>query len=76
MKEIRWYSRKNWEILEEKIFIKALKSATDTAYKAVSKPKEGTILTVSRAISEFAVKYKKKDFEEFFPEFIQAGQEA
>ena len=62
--------------IDVKTFIKALKSATDTAYKAVAKPKEGTILTVAREISEFAVKCKKKDFEEFFAEFIEAGQVA
>lgn len=34
----------------------AFKSANDTAYKAVMKPTEGTILTVSRETAEFAVK--------------------
>jgi len=62
--------------IDVKTFIKALKAATDTAYKAVAKPKEGTILTVCRAISDYAVKSRKKDFEEFFPELIAAGQEA
>lgn len=64
----------NGNEIDVKTFIKALKCATDTAYKAVSKPKEGTILTVCREISEFAVKYKKKDLDVFFEEFIAAGQ--
>ena len=34
----------------------AFKSANDTAYKAVMKPTEGTILTVSRETAEYAVK--------------------
>jgi len=33
----------------------ALKSASDTAYKAVMKPTEGTMLTVARETAEFAV---------------------
>ena len=39
---------------------KALKSGSDTAYKAVIKPIEGTILTVVREASDFAVKNSKK----------------
>ena len=34
----------------------AFKNANDTAYKAVMKPTEGTILTVSRETAEYAVK--------------------
>ena len=37
----------------------AFKSANDTAYKAVMKPTEGTILTVSRETAEYAVKIAK-----------------
>ena len=37
-------------------FADALKSGADTAYKAVMKPKEGTILTVARVIADDAVK--------------------
>lgn len=36
-------------------FAQALKSGADTAYKAVMKPKEGTILTVARVIAEDAL---------------------
>ncbi len=38
-----------------KIWAQALKLASDSAYKAVMKPKEGTILTVIRVVSEKAV---------------------
>ncbi|MBC2575656.1 DAK2 domain-containing protein [Peptostreptococcus canis] len=41
-------------------FAKALKSGSDTAYKAVIKPIEGTILTVVRESGEFAIKNSKK----------------
>ncbi len=38
----------------------AFKSANDTAYKAVMKPTEGTILTVSRETAAFALKAAEK----------------
>lgn len=40
---------------------KALKGGSDTAYKAVIKPVEGTILTVIRETSEHAIKIAKKE---------------
>lgn len=61
-----------------KTFAKALKNATDVAYSAVSKPKEGTILTVCRMISEHvsSICGKIKDFETLFQEIISKGEEA
>lgn len=49
-------------------FSKALKAGSDTAYKAVIKPIEGTVLTVVRESGDFAVKNAKKhkDIIEFF----------
>ncbi len=38
-----------------------LKEASDTAYKAVMKPTEGTILTVARECGEFAMKIWRED---------------
>ncbi|HCX63860.1 MAG TPA: dihydroxyacetone kinase [Eubacteriaceae bacterium] len=38
-------------------FAKALKSASEMAYKAVMKPTEGTILTVARGMGEFAMEH-------------------
>jgi uncharacterized protein len=46
-------------------FAKALKSGADTAYKAVMKPKEGTILTVSRVIAEDAIRQAQQAPEDF-----------
>lgn len=40
---------------------KAFKNGSDTAYKAVIKPIEGTILTVVRESGEFAIKAAKKE---------------
>ena len=62
--------------LNAKIFAEALKKGTEIAYSAVTKPKEGTILTVVRVISENAVKFargKNVDFVEFLKDVIEAG---
>ena len=42
--------------LDAKAFAEAMKGGVETAYKAVMKPREGTILTVSRACAEEAVR--------------------
>lgn len=42
-------------------FAQALKNGSDTAYKAVIKPIEGTILTVVRESGEYAIKAAKKE---------------
>ena len=61
-----------------KTFAKALEAGTKVAYGAVSVPKEGTILTVIRMISEHASKIssKKKSFEDFLTDVIEAGEKA
>ncbi len=59
-----------------KLFAKALKSATDVAYSAVQSPKEGTMLTVSRMISECVVNTKAKTIEDLFVDIIKSGEEA
>ncbi|MBQ1268972.1 MAG: DAK2 domain-containing protein [Clostridia bacterium] len=66
------------ETVETKHFAKAMAAATEIAYGAVSKPKEGTILTVIRMMGEFATANagKMKDFEEFLPGILKAGEEA
>lgn len=55
----------------------ALSAGSDVAYKAVTKPKEGTILTVIRSMSEAAVKMPKKDveMETFLQKIIDIGEE-
>ena len=45
---------KGAEEIDTKILSRALTRATETAYKAVMKPKEGTILTVAKGMSEKA----------------------
>ncbi len=64
------------ENADVKTFIKALKNATEIAYSAVSSPKEGTMLTVSRMISEGVADSKAKTFEELFEEIIHDGEVA
>jgi len=63
---------------DTKTFAKAMEAGTKVAYNAVSIPKEGTILTVIRMMSEFAVKIgnRKKDFPTFFREVIEEGERA
>lgn len=60
-----------------KDFAVALSKGTEVAYKAVTKPKEGTILTVVRAMSEAASSINKRniDFQNFLGMIIDAGEE-
>ncbi len=63
---------------DTKTFAKAMEAGTKVAYGAVSIPKEGTILTVVRLMSESAGKLasKHKDFVEFLTALIEVGDEA
>ncbi len=58
----------------------ALETGTNAAYKAVMRPKEGTILTVSRMISQAALaltkKKKRVSLEDFMDHILTVGQEA
>ena len=69
---------KKAEEIDTKLFTQALVSGAEIAYGAVSKPKEGTMLTVARMVAEHAqsVRSKMKDFEAFLPELINAGNAA
>ena len=60
-----------------KDFAKAIQEGANVAYKAVTKPKEGTILTVIRTMAEAALDAAKKhqDFEEFFEIVLDQGEE-
>lgn len=60
-----------------KDFAKALKEGADVAYKAVTKPKEGTILTVIRVMAETALSACKKqnDFELFLKTVLDSGEQ-
>ena len=59
-----------------KDFARAIQNGADMAYKAVTVPKEGTILTVIKAMSEKSKSaYKNaKTFQEFFTEVIAYGE--
>ena len=54
----------------------SFQKAVETAYKAVMKPKEGTILTVARAMADKAVQIEdKENLETFFESVIKEGDE-
>ncbi len=71
-------SLKEVQTVDTKAFAIALNNGAKIAYNAVSKPKEGTMLTVARMVGEYAmsIKGKNKDFETFLPELIAKGNEA
>jgi len=59
-------------------FAQALKAGADKAYKAVMKPKEGTILTVARVVAEDALKQVEKapdDYDGLFDVILKSGEE-
>ena len=59
-----------------KLFAKAISEGASVAYKAVTQPKEGTILTVIRVMGESALRHSKKlaDFEAFFEAVLFDGE--
>lgn len=68
---------KEKETLTVKDAVNGFAAATDRAYKAVMKPKEGTILTVARALSEKAEECKEEEDEILFLETVtEAGDAA
>ena len=71
-KEIREHKE-----IDAVILAKACERATATAYKAVMKPKEGTILTVAKGISRNAEELAEttEDLEVFIPEVIKYAEE-
>ncbi len=66
------------EVLNASALAKALTSGVDAAYRAVMKPAEGTILSVSRVAAKKAtdVAYKNKDIDSIFVELIAAAKDA
>ena len=71
-KEIR-----DCEEIDVPVLARACERATATAYKAVMKPKEGTILTVAKGISQKAGELAEttEDLEEFLPAVIRYAEE-
>ena len=65
------------ESINAKNLAKAILEGSKDAYKAVTKPKEGTILTVIRLMGEQAVEIAKKvsDVEEFLRLVIEKGED-
>ena len=58
-------------------FAQALSKGSEMAYKAVMKPKEGTILTVARVVAEDAVKQAEKepnDYDKLFNVILKSGE--
>ena len=68
----------DYETLDTMILSIALDKATETAYKAVMRPKEGTILTVAKAMSNKALEIYEDvdDIQEFVKEVLDAGDKA
>ena len=71
-KEIREYGE-----IDVNILAQACERATATAYKAVMKPKEGTILTVAKGAAQKAAELAEttEDLEVFIPEVIRYAEE-
>lgn len=67
---------RDYKELDTLVLANALEKARETAYKAVMKPKEGTILTVARGIADKAMELAEvtDDLDEFFPQIIEHAQ--
>lgn len=68
----------SYEELNTSHFAAALQSGVDTAYKAVVKPVEGTILTVAKEAAKHAVFYARRttDITELMTEVLAKAKEA
>ena len=66
------------ETLTVEIIAEACQKSCETAYKAVMKPKEGTILTVAKAVADKATEMADKtdDVVEFYEAVLKAGEDA
>lgn len=76
---LRGFSRgiEGCDTIDAEAFARGLRSGADTAYKAVMKPKEGTILTVIRVIAEDAQRYvakKPRTVSEVLDKMIRSGE--
>ena len=66
-----------YDEIDTELLAKAFKSGAAMAYKAVMKPKEGTILTVARAMAEAAENYARvyTDVDIMFGQVLKSGEE-
>ncbi len=62
--------------IDIRLMAAAMERAVETAYKAVMKPKEGTILTVARGIAKRALTLAKENIslEEYMKELLTEGE--
>ncbi|MCR5789233.1 MAG: DAK2 domain-containing protein [Lachnospiraceae bacterium] len=67
---------KNVETLDKAVISNAMQKATESAYKAVMKPKEGTILTVAKGAAEKAAELSQTDLDlvSFMDEIISHAE--
>ncbi len=65
----------NYDTITVDVFCEAVQKSVETAYKAVMKPKEGTILTVARGIADKALEMNEvtDDFVYFLDEVLKEG---
>ncbi len=69
---------RDYQELDAQIIATSFEKAVETAYKAVMKPKEGTILTVAKGASEKATELAKEgatDLGPFFEEIVKYADE-
>jgi DAK2 domain fusion protein YloV len=68
---------RNYETLDVITFANAFQKAVETAYKAVMKPKEGTILTVARGAADKAseLALEEEELDAFFAGIIKEAEE-
>ena len=67
---------REYEELDVAILTNAMQKAVETAYKAVMKPKEGTILTVSKAAADKGLEIASSmdDLDSYFSQVIEAAE--
>ncbi|MCR5268318.1 MAG: DAK2 domain-containing protein [Lachnospiraceae bacterium] len=68
---------REYEELDTAILTNAMQKAVETAYKAVMKPKEGTILTVSKAAADKGLEIVSttEDLDEYISQVITAAED-
>ncbi len=66
-------------VVTPKVIVSSFEKAVETAYKAVMRPKEGTILTVAKGGAEFSASLLEENpditFDELFPAIIERSEE-
>lgn len=64
------------DLINTKTFSRALAQGSQVAYGVVAQPKEGTILTIIRMVSAYALKISTRtsDYETFFTQILKQGK--